>query len=233
MIAIRPASARGHTDLGWLDSKHTFSFGDYYDPENMEFRSLRVINDDWVAGGRGFGLHPHRDMEILTYVLEGALEHKDTIGTGAVIRPGEVQIMSAGRGIAHSEFNHDAKEQVHLLQIWVQPGERGLQPSYGQKTFPEAERRGKLRVVWAPEGRDGALPIHQDAELWLGLFGEGEKARHELKAGRHAYVHVARGAATVNGKELKAGDGAAISGETAVEVVGSKDLADVLVFDLA
>jgi redox-sensitive bicupin YhaK (pirin superfamily) len=236
MIAIRPADARGRTEFGWLDSRHTFSFGDYYDPRHMGFRSLRVINDDRVEPAQGFGTHPHRDMEILTYVLEGALEHKDSMGTGSVIRPGEVQRMSAGRGVTHSEFNHSKKEGVHLLQIWVQPAERGITPEYEQKAVPEADRRGRFKVVWAPEGRDGALAIHSDAELHLGLFGPGEKATHALKPGRHAFVHVARGAAKVNGKELRAGDGAAISEEPQVEVVGvdgGDGPADVLLFDLA
>ena len=232
MITVRPSADRGHTNLGWLDSRHSFSFGQYYDPENMGFRSLRVINDDRVRGGGGFGTHPHRDMEILTYVLEGALVHRDSLGTGSVIRPGEVQRMTAGSGIAHSEYNHSDQEDVHLLQIWILPERAGIPPSYEQTAFPEAERRGRLRLVAAPDGRDGAVTIHQDAELYVAALAEGETVRHPLRNDRHAWVHIARGAATVNGHALREGDGAAVSNEEALEITGSGE-AEVLVFDLA
>src|SRR5436309_6185661 len=213
MIVRRPANERGRTKIGWLDSWHSFSFGDYYDPAHVEFRSLRVLNDDWVAGGQGFGMHPHRDMEIITYMVSGALEHKDSLGTGSVIRPGEVQRMSAGTGIRHSEFNPSPTEPAHLLQIWLTPERRGLTPGYEQKAFPEAERRGRWRLVASPDGRDGSVTIHQDAELYVTLLEPGESATHELRPGRYAWGQVARGAVTVNGKPLAEGDGAAASEE--------------------
>jgi quercetin 2,3-dioxygenase len=234
MITIRRAEDRGHAHHGWLDSRHTFSFADYHDEEHMGFRALRVINEDRVAPGQGFGTHGHRDMEIISYVLEGALGHKDSMGTGSSIRPGEVQRMSAGTGVLHSEMNASRDEPVHFLQIWILPDRGGHAPSYEQKAFPEADRRGKLRLVASPDGLDGSLRIHQDARLYVGLLGPGERASHPLAPGRAAWVQVARGEATVNGQALRAGDGAAIEGEAAVEVAGGgTGVADVLVFDLA
>jgi redox-sensitive bicupin YhaK (pirin superfamily) len=231
MITVRPAAERGHADHGWLDTYHTFSFADYYDPRHMGFRALRVINDDKVAAGRGFGMHPHRDMEIITYVLEGAVKHNDTMGTGSIIKPGEVQRMSAGRGVAHSEFNASHSDLLHLLQIWIQPSERGLTPSYEQKAFSAEEKRGKLRVVASPDGRDGSVTIHADALVYAGLFESGESAELALASERHAWVHVARGTVNVNGKALSAGDGAAITDESSVRFEGV-DAGEVLLFDL-
>ncbi len=232
MITIRPANERGHANHGWLDSHHTFSFADYYAPAHMGFRSLRVINEDRVEPGRGFGTHPHRDMEIISYVLEGGLEHKDSMGTGSVIRPGDVQRMSAGTGVTHSEFNGSKTELVHFLQIWLIPSQRGIAPSYEQKTFDASEKRGRLRVVASPDSRDGSVGIHADATLYAGLFDAGESAEVALAPGRHAWVHVARGSVRVNGQELSAGDGASLSDETKVSVEGTTG-GEVLVFDLA
>jgi redox-sensitive bicupin YhaK (pirin superfamily) len=232
MMTIRPAAERGHANHGWLDSHHTFSFADYQDPRHMGFRSLRVINEDRVEPGRGFGTHPHRDMEIISYVLEGGLQHKDSMGTGSVILPGDVQRMSAGTGVTHSEFNASKSELVHFLQIWLIPSERGIQPSYEQKAFPREEKQGKLRVVASPDGREGSVSIHTDAAVYVGLFDQGESAELPLASGRHAWVHVARGEVRVNGKELSAGDGAALSDETSVRVEGTSG-GEVLVFDLA
>jgi redox-sensitive bicupin YhaK (pirin superfamily) len=232
MLTIRPAEARGHANHGWLDSHHTFSFANYYDPAHMGFRALRVINDDRVAPARGFGTHPHRDMEIISYVLEGALEHRDSMGTGSVIRPGDVQRMSAGSGVAHSEFNASQSEPVHFLQIWLMPQERGIAPSYEQKTFSASDKRGTLRLVASPTGRDGSVTVHTDAFLYAGLFEQGESAELTLGAGRHAWVHVARGEVRLNGRELKAGDGAALTEETALRVEGVDGGGEVLVFDL-
>lgn len=232
MITIRPARERGHAQHGWLDSHHTFSFADYYAPEHMGFRALRVINEDRVAPGQGFGRHPHRDMEIVSYVLEGALEHEDSLGTGSVIRPGDVQRMSAGTGVAHSEFNASRSEPVHFLQIWLVPSERGLAPSYEQKTFSRAEKQGKLRVIASPDGRDGSVTIHTGAVVHAGVFGAGEQAALTLGPSRSAWVHVARGRVRVNGHALEAGDGAALSGEPSVQIEGVDD-GEVLVFDLA
>jgi len=231
MMTLSPAAARGHTDIGWLDSHHTFSFGDYYDPAHMGFRSLRVINDDRVAPGGGFPTHGHSDMEIVSYVLEGALEHRDSIGTGSVIRPGDVQRMTAGTGVRHSEFNASRTEGVHFLQIWIVPDRRGHAPGYEQKSFSEAERGGRLRLVAAPDGRDGSVTLHQDVALYAGLLAEGQRAELALAPGRHAYVHVARGAATVNGQKMGEGDGAALSDERALAIDGHG--CEVLVFDLA
>ncbi len=230
MLTIRKASDRGHADHGWLDSHHTFSFADYYDPAHMGFRALRVINDDRVAGGKGFGAHPHRDMEIISYVLEGALAHKDSTGNGGVIRPGDVQRMSAGRGVVHSEMNPE-RAPVHFLQIWLMPTQRGIAPGYEQKTFPDAEKRGKLRVVASPDGRDGSITIHSDAVVHAGLFDAGERAELALVSGRHAWIHVARGKLRVNGNDLAEGDGVALTGEPAIEIEGIAG-AEVLVFDL-
>ncbi|MFL5264693.1 MAG: pirin family protein [Anaeromyxobacteraceae bacterium] len=234
MITIRRAGERGHADHGWLDTRHTFSFADYHDPQHMGFRALRVINEDRVKAGQGFGTHGHRDMEIISYVLEGELGHKDSMGTGSTIRPGEVQRMSAGTGVRHSEMNASRDRPVHFLQIWILPDRDGHAPGYEQKAFPEADRRGKLRLAASPDGAEGSVTIHQDARLYLGLLAEGERARHALAPGRHAYVHVARGEVSLNGQPLAAGDGAALSGEAAVELAGrGKEPADVLVFDLA
>ncbi|MBZ5701974.1 MAG: pirin family protein [Acidobacteriia bacterium] len=232
MMQLRRSQERGHFDHGWLDTYHTFSFADYHDPRHVHFRTLRVINEDRVAPGGGFPTHPHRDMEIVTYVLEGALQHRDSMGNGSVIRPGDVQRMSAGTGVTHSEFNASESEPVHLLQIWMFPKRKGIAPSYEQKSFGEAEKRGKLRLIASPDGREGSVTIHQDDELYIALLGAGETVRHELQPERHAWVHVARGRAQVNGTELAAGDGAAISAEKAVELSGVQD-AEVLLFDLA
>jgi quercetin 2,3-dioxygenase len=234
MMTIRRSEDRGHAYHGWLDSRHTFSFADYDDPEHMGFSDLRVINEDRVKPGQGFGTHSHSDMEILSYVLAGELGHRDSMGTGSVIRPGELQRMSAGTGVRHSEMNPSASEPVHFLQIWVLPDRDGHEPGYEQKAFPEAERRAKLRLVASPDGAEGSLTIHQDARLYLTLLGDGERVRHALAAGRSAWVQVARGEVSVNGTPLRAGDGAALTGEAAVDVAGSGEgVADVLVFDLA
>jgi hypothetical protein len=231
MITIRPAEERGHTDLGWLDSRHTFSFGDYHDPAHMGFRDLRVINDDGVLPGKGFGTHGHRDMEILSLVLSGALEHKDSMGTGSVIRPGDVQRMTAGTGVTHSEYNPSKTEGVHFLQIWILPEKAGLKPGYEQKSFPDDERRGRLRVVASRDGRDGSLTIHQDAAVYVGRLEPGETVAHPIGKGRHAWVQVARGRVMLGDRPLEAGDGAAVSGEPSITLAG-KETADVLVFDL-
>ena len=232
MITLRPAHERGHADHGWLDSRHTFSFADYFDPRHMGFRSLRVLNDDRVAPGAGFPAHPHRDMEIVTYVLEGALEHKDSMGTGSVIRRGDVQRMSAGTGVTHSEFNASHSELVHLLQIWLLPERRGLPPSYEQKSFSDEEKRGRFKLVASRAGREGSVTIHQDVDLYATLLEPGESLSHALSPGRNAWVHVARGAASVNGYELTAGGAAALSGESVVELAASGS-SEVLLFDLA
>ncbi len=228
---IRRANDRGYADHGWLRSFHTFSFAGYYDEAHMGFGPLRVINEDRVAAGQGFGKHSHRDMEILSYVLDGALEHKDSIGTGSVIRPGDVQRMSAGTGVAHSEFNASKTDPVHFLQIWIVPDRAGHAPGYEQKAFSTEERQGKLRLVASPDGRDGSLTIHQDATLRAGLLAAGETATYALPEGRSAYVHVARGTVTLNGERLGAGDAAAIedSGEL---VLTGVDAGEVLLFDL-
>ena len=232
MLTLSPAKERGQTRIDWLESHHTFSFGEWYDPQHMGFRALRVINDDRVAAGRGFPTHGHADMEILSYVLEGALEHKDSIGTGSVIRPGDVQRMSAGTGVRHSEFNGSESEPVHFLQIWITPDKAGQPPSYEEKKFSDADKRGQLRLVASSDGRDGSLSIHQDASLYAGLFDAGEQAKLELLPGRCAWVHVAKGSLNVNGELLKAGDAAAIEKTSAVELSGV-DGAEVLVFDLS
>jgi redox-sensitive bicupin YhaK (pirin superfamily) len=231
MIQIRPATQRGHANHGWLNSHHTFSFADYYDPKEMGWSVLRVINDDTVAPGMGFGTHGHRDMEIISYVLSGELQHRDSIGNGAVIRPGEVQRMSAGRGIQHSEFNASAKDPVHFLQIWIEPGVRGIAPGYEQIAFPEAERRGALRLVASPDGAEGSVTIHQDAQLFAGLFDAGETAEYALKADRVAYLHVARGSVRLNGETLDAGDGARVASEAKLTLEGI-DNGEILLFDL-
>ncbi len=235
-MQIRRSGERGLADHGWLRSFHTFSFADYYDPRHMGFRSLRVINEDRVKGGQGFPRHPHRDMEIVSYVLEGALEHKDSMGNGSVIRPGEVQRMSAGTGVFHSEFNASKTELVHFLQIWILPDRAGYQPGYEQKAFSEEERRGKLRLVASPDGSDGSVRLHQDARLYTGLFAEGESAEFPLGARRGAWVNVARGAVSVDGTLLSEGDAAAIDQAAILTLTGAKGTgmtSEVLVFDLA
>jgi quercetin 2,3-dioxygenase len=231
MIIVRPGAERGHFDHGWLDTYHTFSFASYHDPQHMGFRSLRVINEDRVKPGEGFGTHAHRDMEILTWVLEGALEHKDSMGNGSIIRPGDIQRMSAGTGVTHSEFNPSREEPVHLLQIWLLPRQRGLTPGYEEKRFAPETRRGGLHLIAARDGRAGSVTIHQDADLWTALLEPGESVRHALEAGRHAWLHVAVGTVTANGVKLGAGDGAAFSDEKAIEIKAS-DLAEILLFDL-
>ena len=231
MIQIRKSNERGHANHGWLDTRFTFSFADYYDPKHVHFRTLRVMNDDRVAAGGGFPMHPHRDMEIVTYVLEGALEHRDSMGNGSVIKPGDIQHMSAGTGVTHSEFNASESEPVHLYQIWMFPEKQGLQPAYGQKNFSEAAKRGRLRLVVSPDGRDGSVKIRQNNELYATVLGEGETVRHALKPERYAYVQVARGSVELNGIQLGEGDGAAFSEEKAVELTGVKN-AEVLLFDL-
>ena len=231
MITVRPGAERGHFDHGWLDTYHTFSFASYHDPRHMGFRSLRVINEDRVQPAEGFGTHAHRDMEILTWVLAGALEHKDSMGNGSIIRPGDIQRMSAGTGVTHSEFNPSSDEPVHLLQIWLLPIKRGLTPGYEEKRFPPETRRGSLRLIAARDGREGAVTIHQDADLWTALLEPGQSVRHGLEPGRHAWLHVTGGSVKANGVSLGAADGAAVSGEKAVEVTAN-DRAEILLFDL-
>ena len=232
MITVRPSEARGRADFGWLDSKHSFSFGEYYDPAHMGFRDLRVINEDKVAPKGGFPNHSHRDMEIISYVLEGALEHKDSLGTGATIRPGEIQRMSAGSGITHSEYNPSADAPVHFLQIWIMPEKRGTQPGYEQRHYPASERQGRLKLVGSRDGRDGSVTIHQDVALYAGLLAKGERVKQAIAPGRHAWLQVARGAVTVNGQWLRAGDGAAISDQPEIEI-SADEAAEILLFDLA
>ncbi len=229
MLAIRPAAERGHTRIDWLDSRHSFSFAEYHDPRHMGFRALRVINEDRVAPGAGFPTHAHRDMEIVTYVLDGALEHKDSLGTGSVIRPGEVQRMSAGTGIRHSEFNHSKTAPVHFLQIWIMPERQGLPAGYEQKGF--AREPGVLRLVGSRDGRHGSVTIHQDAELHAGALRRGDRVEHALGDGRHAWVQVARGAVSLNGQGLRQGDGAAVSGERLIAITATED-AEIVLFDL-
>jgi redox-sensitive bicupin YhaK (pirin superfamily) len=232
VIVRRPAEERGRADFGWLDSRHSFSFGEYYDPQHMGFRALRVINEDRVKPGYGFGTHPHRDMEIISYVLDGALAHRDSMGTGSVITPGDVQRMSAGTGVLHSEMNPSQSDGVHFLQIWLLPEQRGIEPSYEQKRFDTAEKQGRLRLVAARDARDGAIRIHQDVDLYAGVFTAGEGTRVPLRPGRHAWVQVARGGLTLNGQTLTQGDGAAVSEEQALDLAFTED-SEILVFDLA
>jgi quercetin 2,3-dioxygenase len=232
-MTLRPAADRGHANHGWLDSHHTFSFADYHDPEHMGFRNLRVINEDRVAPGQGFGSHPHRDMEIVSYVLDGSIAHKDSMGTGSTIKPGDVQRMTAGRGVVHSEFNASSSEAAHFLQIWILPGKPGLDPGYEQKTFAGTTKRGALKLVASPDGADGSVTLHADARLYAGFFKEGEKTSLPLAKGRNAWVQVARGTLRCNGQMMKAGDGAALSSEAQVTIEGTtSDDAEVLVFDL-
>jgi hypothetical protein len=234
MLTLRRSEDRGHFDHGWLDTRHTFSFADYRDERFMGFSDLRVINEDRVKPGRGFGTHGHRDMEILSYVLEGELGHRDSMGNGSTIRPGEVQRMSAGTGVTHSEMNPSPDHPVHFLQIWILPAEQGIRPGYEQRAFPEAERRGRLRLLASADGRDGSVTLHQDAAMLGAILAPGDHVRHEIPSGRVAWVQVARGEVSVNGKDLRAGDGLAAVDEAALEIRGggSGD-ADVLVFDLA
>ena len=232
MLTTRKSDDRGHFDHGWLDTRHTFSFGEYYDRHHMGFRALRVINEDVVRGGGGFGTHPHRDMEIVTYVLSGALGHKDSMGNGSTIVPDDVQRMSAGTGITHSEHNASPSEPVHLLQIWLLPAKNGGPPSYEQRAFPAAEKRGKLRLVGARDGREGAVTIHQDVAIYAAMLAPGERVEHTLARGRHAWMQVTRGRVRVNGEPLAAGDGAALSDEPRIELVADDDT-ELLLFDLA
>lgn len=234
MITLRPSEERGHANHGWLDTHYTFSFDTYHDPEHMGFRSLRVINEDWVAGGKGFPPHGHRDMEIVTYVLEGALQHQDSMGNGGVIRPGEVQRMSAGTGVTHSEYNPSPTERLHLLQIWITPEARNLAPSYEQKKFAPEGRRGRLQLLASRDAREGSVKIQQDAALYTAALGPKETVTHKLASGRHAWLQVARGEVTLNGVALKAGDGAAASDERALEIAGADGgSSEILLFDLA
>ena len=231
MFQVRRGTERGHFNHGWLDTYHTFSFGDYHDPQHTHFQALRVMNEDRVKPGQGFGTHPHRDMEIVTYVLSGALEHKDSMGNGEVLRPGEFQRMSAGSGILHSEFNPSKTEPVHLYQIWLFPRQKGVTPSYEQRAFPEAEKQGRLRVVASPDGREGSLTIGQDASVFLSLLDANQRVTHELTPGRHAWLQVLRGAVDLNGNVLVAGDGVAVSDENALSVRATEP-SEVMLFDL-
>lgn len=234
MITLRPAQERGIANFGWLDSRHTFSFGEYYDPSHMGFASLRVINEDKVSPGQGFGTHGHRDMEIISYVLKGALEHKDSIGTGSVIRPGDVQRMSAGTGIMHSEFNASKSDPVHFLQIWILPEQRGIAPGYEQKNFADAEKLNTLRLVGSRDGRDGSITIHQDVSLYAISLETGKTVNYTFAEGRVGWLQVARGTIQLNDQTLSAGDGAAISQEDQITLTGaSDDNAEVLLFDMA
>lgn len=232
-MKIRKADERGHADFGWLSSYHSFSFGDYHDPEYMGLGPLRVINDDTVVPGAGFPTHPHRDMEIISYVLEGALQHKDSTGGGSIIRPGEVQRMSAGTGIRHSEFNASEIDPVHFLQIWIIPDRSGIAPGYEQKEFPTIEKQGRLRLVVSPDGSDGSLVVHQDARVYAGLLTDKDEVSHELKPGRAGWLQVAQGALVLNGQELGAGDGAAIESAGPLTIRGASQNAEILLFDLA
>jgi quercetin 2,3-dioxygenase len=231
MIEVRQAAERGVVERGWLSSRHTFSFGNYHDQEQVGFSDLLVINDDRVVGGRGFGQHPHRDIEIFSYVLEGALEHKDSMGTGTVIRPGDVQMMSAGTGITHSEFNHSKTEAVHFLQIWIVPDRRGVVPRYQQVHLSPDSKRGRLRLIISPDGQDSSLGIYQDVRVYAGLFDGAESHALQIPDGRHAYVHVARGSVLVNGVALGDGDGARVREEPRL-IVSDGDSAEILIFDL-
>jgi quercetin 2,3-dioxygenase len=232
MIRKRRAEQRGHAEHGWLESWHTFSFADYHDSRFMGFRSLRVINEDRVQPGKGFGTHSHRDMEIVTYVIEGALEHKDSLGTGSVIRPGDVQRMSAGTGVAHSEFNHSRGELVHFLQIWILPRENGLPASYEQRAFPEAERKDRLRLVGSSDARDGSVEVHQDVDLYAAVLSAGARVEHTLRPGRHAWLQIVDGLVTLDGEELVVGDGAAVSEVEGLRIE-AQERSELLLFDLA
>lgn len=232
MVTIRKASERGHFDHGWLDTRHTFSFADYYDAAHMGFRSLRVINEDRIQPGEGFGTHPHKDMEIVSYVLEGALAHKDSMGNGSIILPGDVQRMSAGRGVTHSEFNHEQGSSTHFLQIWILPDKNGLPPSYEQRRFTDEEKRGHLRLVASGNGRNGSVTLHQDADMYVSLLALGTKVEHNLQAGRGAWIQIVRGDVTLDGQRLAEGDGASVENEQklSIECLAESEL---LLFDLA
>ena len=232
MLTVRKSADRGHADHGWLKSWHSFSFADYYDPAHMGWGNLRVINDDLIAPGTGFGMHGHRDMEIVTYVTAGALAHRDSMGNGTTIPPGDVQRMSAGRGVRHSEFNHAPDQTTHLFQIWIEPRDLGIEPGYEQKSFAPGEKRGRLRLIASPDGADGSVTIHADASIYAGLFDGGESASLALDPARKAYVHVARGTLTVNGQILHKGDAALLADEATLTLGNGRD-AEVLVFDLA
>jgi redox-sensitive bicupin YhaK (pirin superfamily) len=231
MKTLRRSDERGHVDHGWLDTYHTFSFGNYYDPNHMGFRTLRVINDDKVAPGEGFGTHPHRDMEIITYVLSGALEHKDSMGNGRIIKPGEFQYMAAGSGVTHSEFNPSKKEPVHLLQIWITPERRGIKPQYAERSAADV-KEGEVALIASKSGRDGSMSINQDASLLLARLAPGQKATHRLESGRHAWVHVAEGEVVVNGETLRAGDALGLSNEATIDLAGGSAKSQALIFDL-
>jgi quercetin 2,3-dioxygenase len=231
MLQVRKSEARGDAHHGWLQSRHSFSFADYYDPQHMGFGPLRVINEDRVAPGQGFGTHGHRDMEIVSYVLDGALEHKDSMGTGSVLHYGDVQRMSAGSGVRHSEFNHSRTDGVHFLQIWIQPDVTGIAPSYEEKHFAPDSKRGKLRLIASRDGRDGSVLIHQDASLYATILGAGDRVEHALAAGRLGYVHVVRGSVTVNGVALAPGDALKLSDEAQATLEQADD-AEILLFDL-
>ena len=233
MITIRPRHERGTANFGWLDSRHTFSFGNYYDPQHMGFASLRVINEDKVIPAKGFGTHGHRDMEIISYVLSGALEHRDSMGNGSVIRPGDVQRMSAGTGVAHSEFNASATEPVHFLQIWLLPNQRGLQPSYEEKHFSPQEKPGQLILVGSSDGRDNSVTIHQDVDLYVGSLKDSNTINYQIDNNRAVWIQVAKGSISFNGKLLEAGDGAAIVDETQITLTANNDTGEILLFDMA
>lgn len=232
MITLRRSNARGHANHGWLDSYHTFSFASYYDPQHMNFRSLRVINEDWISPSMGFGTHGHKDMEIITYVLEGALEHKDSMGNGSIIRPGEVQHMTAGTGIQHSEFNHSATDPAHLLQIWILPDTQNLTPSYDQRAFHVAKTPGQLHPVVTKDGRENTIRVHQDMDLYAGVLPTGTEITYQILLDRHTWIQVARGTINLNGTELYTGDAAAISEETELKIAATSE-AEILLFDLA
>ncbi len=232
MMSVRPAEARGRANLGWLDSRHSFSLGHYYDPKQMGFGPLRVINEDRVSPGGGFETHGHRDMEIVSYVLEGALEHRDSLGTGSVIRPGDVQRMSAGTGVQHSEFNHSQTAPVHFLQIWLLPDREGLAPSYEQKNFAASEKQGKLRLIVSPDGRDGSLTIHQDAAIYAALLKDGDEVAYALKPGRKAWLQIVQGSLDLNAQWLRTGDGMAVNDTATLTLAAHSDNTEILLFDL-
>jgi redox-sensitive bicupin YhaK (pirin superfamily) len=231
MLELRRSEDRGHADHGWLDARHSFSFADYYDPQHMGFGPLRVLNDDRIAAGGGFGTHPHRDMEIITYVLDGELAHKDSMGNGSVIRPGDVQRMSAGTGVLHSEYNHAHDKTTHLLQIWIEPKFRGIPPGYEEKRFAADEKRGRLRLIASTDGEDGSVKVHQDIKLYAGLFDGDDQASLDIPSGHKVYLHVARGQVNVNGMDLQAGDAIKAVNEDAIHV-SKGNAAEVLLFDL-
>ena len=233
MITIRPQAERGVANFGWLDSRHSFSFGNYYDPKYMGFASLRVINEDKVVAGKGFGTHGHRDMEIISYVLAGELEHRDSMGNGSVIRPGDVQRMSAGTGVRHSEFNASNTDPVHFLQIWIMPNQTGLEPSYEEKNFSPEVRRGKLALAASADGRDNSVTIHQDANLYLGTLNQSDRLKYKIDPNRAVWLQVATGEIKLNDRTLRAGDGAAIANETEIAIVGSASDSEILLFDMA